>query len=98
MSRYSVFFRRSTNACNGSHNNIKAALADVAIDGGADGPAVDTWWGEPGLTGPEKVYAWNSFAVLAMKSGIPDVRVIRHHQNLDRVVLHLWRVGFRFRF
>ena len=43
--------------------NIKAALADVTIDGGAEGPAVDTWWGEPGLSGPEKVYAWNSFAV-----------------------------------
>ncbi len=55
--------------------NIKAALADVAIDGGTDGPAVDTWWGEPGLTGPEKVYAWNSFAVLAMKSGIPEAPV-----------------------
>ena len=55
--------------------NIKAALSDVTIDGGADGPAVDAWWGEPGLTGPEKVYAWNSFAVLAMKSGIPEAPV-----------------------
>ena len=55
--------------------NIKAVLSDVTIDGGADGPAVDAWWGEPGLTGPEKVYAWNSFAVLAMKSGIPEAPV-----------------------
>ncbi len=55
--------------------NIRAALADVTIDGGADGPTIDGWWGEPGLSGPEKVYAWNSFAVLAMKSGIPEAPV-----------------------
>lgn len=55
--------------------NIRAVLSDVVIDGGEDAPAVDTWWGEPGLTGPEKVYAWNSFAVLAMKSGNPDAPV-----------------------
>ncbi len=54
---------------------IRDALADVTIDGGSDGPSVDTWWGEPGLTGPEKVYAWNSFAVLALKSGIPEAPV-----------------------
>ncbi len=28
---------------------VKEALADVEIDGGEDGPAVDPWWGEPGL-------------------------------------------------
>jgi acetylornithine deacetylase/succinyl-diaminopimelate desuccinylase-like protein len=56
-------------------DNIRAALADVTIDGGADGPAIDPWWGEPGLSGPEKVYAWNSFAILAMKSGTPEAPV-----------------------
>ena len=55
--------------------SIKAALADVVIDGGPDAPAIDTWWGEPGLTGPEKVHAWNSFAVLAMTSGRPEAPV-----------------------
>jgi len=55
--------------------NIRAALADVTIDGGGDGPAIDEWWGEPGLSGPEKVYAWNSFAILAIKSGIPEAPV-----------------------
>jgi acetylornithine deacetylase/succinyl-diaminopimelate desuccinylase-like protein len=55
--------------------NIRATLADVTIDGGADGPAIDAWWGEPGLSGAEKVYAWNSFAILAMKSGIPEAPV-----------------------
>jgi acetylornithine deacetylase/succinyl-diaminopimelate desuccinylase-like protein len=55
--------------------NIRAALADVVIDGGDKAPTIDTTWGEPGLTGPEKVYAWNSFAVLAMIAGNPDAPV-----------------------
>ncbi|MCP4379223.1 MAG: hypothetical protein GY794_24005 [bacterium] len=33
---------------------------------------IDADWGEPGLTPAEKVYSWNSFSVLAMKSGNPD--------------------------
>ena len=55
--------------------NIRAALKDVTIDGGDKAPSADPTWGEPGLSGPEKVYAWNSFAVLAMTSGHPDAPV-----------------------
>ncbi len=55
--------------------HIKATLRDVVIDGGDKAPAIDAGWGEPGLTGPEKVYAWNSFAVLAMSAGNPDAPV-----------------------
>ena len=55
--------------------HIRATLRDVVIDGGDKAPAIDAGWGEPGLTGPEKVYAWNSFAVLAMTSGNPDAPV-----------------------
>ena len=51
---------------------VKSVLADVELDGGADGPEIDPDWGEPGLTTAENVYAWNSFAVLAMKSGNPE--------------------------
>ncbi|MEI4488198.1 M20 family metallopeptidase [Frigidibacter sp. MR17.14] len=29
-------------------------------------------WGEPGLSPQERVFGWNSFAVLAMTSGLPD--------------------------
>ena len=47
----------------------------MVIDGGAGAPEIDTWWGEPGLSGPEKVYAWNSFAVLAMSAGNPEAPV-----------------------
>ena len=54
---------------------VRAALADVALDPGPDGPAIDPEWGEPGMTTAEKVYGWNSFAVLAMKSGNADAPV-----------------------
>ncbi len=50
----------------------KAVLSDVELDGGSDGPEIDPDWGEPGLSTAENVYAWNSFAVLAMKSGNPE--------------------------
>jgi acetylornithine deacetylase/succinyl-diaminopimelate desuccinylase-like protein len=50
---------------------VKDALADVEIDGGASGPAIDAWWGEPGLTPAERVYAANSFNVLTIGAGTP---------------------------
>ena len=55
--------------------SIRSALKDVTIDGGDGAPAADPTWGEIGLSGPEKVYAWNSFAVLAMVAGNPDAPV-----------------------
>jgi acetylornithine deacetylase/succinyl-diaminopimelate desuccinylase-like protein len=56
-------------------NSTREALKDVEIDAGPEGPAIDTWWGEPHLTGPEKVFAWNAFAVLAMTAGRPEAPV-----------------------
>jgi acetylornithine deacetylase/succinyl-diaminopimelate desuccinylase-like protein len=53
-------------------NSVRAALADIEVDGGADGPAIDPSWGEPGLTPAERVFAWNTFEILAMKAGNPD--------------------------
>ncbi len=53
-------------------NAVRDALKGVELDGGPDGPQVDRDWGEPGLTPAENVYAWNSFAVLAMTSGNPQ--------------------------
>ena len=55
--------------------NVRAALKDITIDGGENAPTQDPTWGEIGLSGPEKVYAWNSFAVLAMTSGNPEAPV-----------------------
>jgi len=51
---------------------VRELLAGVELDGGEGGPDIDPDWGEPGLTPAERVYAWNSFAVLAMLSGIPE--------------------------
>jgi acetylornithine deacetylase/succinyl-diaminopimelate desuccinylase-like protein len=51
---------------------VRELLADVELDGGPNGPPVDPDWGEEGLTPAENVYAWNSFAVLAMLSGTPQ--------------------------
>ncbi len=51
--------------------NIRAALADCAPEV-ADGPAIDAWWGEPGLSAAEKVYGWNTFEVLAFRTGNPE--------------------------
>ncbi len=51
---------------------VRELLTDVVLDGGADGPQIDDNWGEPGLSAVENVYAWNSFAVLAMLAGNPE--------------------------
>ncbi|HEU0158233.1 MAG TPA: M20 family metallopeptidase [Hyphomicrobiaceae bacterium] len=50
---------------------VKAALSDVEIDAGEEGPAIDTWWGEPQLSPAERVYAGNVFNVLAFTTGTP---------------------------
>ncbi len=50
---------------------VEAALADVEIDGGDKGPAVDDWWGEPELRPAERVYAANTFNILTYWCGTP---------------------------
>ena len=51
---------------------VRNAVHNLVIDGGEDAPEIDPDWGEPGLTGPEKVFAWNGFEVLAFKTGNPE--------------------------
>ncbi len=51
---------------------VRAALADLVIEGGADGPDIDADWGEPGLSPAERVFGWCSFEVLAFTAGNPD--------------------------
>jgi acetylornithine deacetylase/succinyl-diaminopimelate desuccinylase-like protein len=51
---------------------VRAAVADLVIDGGEDGPSIDPGWGEPGLTPAERVFGWSSFEVLAFVTGNPD--------------------------
>ena len=58
-------------------DSVRNALADCDPSGG-DGegaPTIDLAWGEPGLSPAERVFAWSSFAVLAMKVGNPDFPV-----------------------
>ena len=53
-------------------DSVRRALAGLEVSAGADGPAVDEGWGEPGLTPAERVYGWNSFEVLALHAGTPE--------------------------
>ena len=53
-------------------NSVRAALADCSIDAGENAPAIQEEWGERGLTPVERVFGWNSFEVLAFKTGNPD--------------------------
>jgi acetylornithine deacetylase/succinyl-diaminopimelate desuccinylase-like protein len=50
---------------------VRAALADIGVGGGPGDPAVDSAWGEPGLTPTERVFGWNALEVLAMGCGNP---------------------------
>ncbi len=52
--------------------SVATVVQGLIIEAGDGAPEIDTDWGEPGMTPAAKVYSWNSFAVLAMKSGNPD--------------------------
>ena len=52
--------------------SVRAALADLEIDAGPEGPRIDPDWGEPGLTPAERVFGWCSFEVLAFVTGNPE--------------------------
>ncbi|MDQ0586853.1 M20 family metallopeptidase [Variovorax paradoxus] len=51
---------------------VREALAGIAIGGGADDPALDQGWGEPGLSPAERLVAWNTIEVLALGAGSPQ--------------------------
>lgn len=55
-------------------DSVRAALCELPVEGG-QGPNVVPDWGEEDLTPAERVFGWNSFAVLAMVSGTPDAPV-----------------------
>ncbi len=52
---------------------IRQALHGLPVGGG--GPEISENWGEEGLDPAERAFGWNSFAVLAMKSGVPEAPV-----------------------
>ncbi|SFP41109.1 M20 family metallopeptidase [Tranquillimonas alkanivorans] len=55
-------------------DKVRAALKDLPVTGG-EGPEVNEDWGEEGLTPAERVFGWNSFAILAMTAGVPEAPV-----------------------
>ncbi|GAB7547752.1 M20 family metallopeptidase [Cupriavidus sp. 8B] len=59
----------------GLPDNVRAALRNIEVGGGPSDPEIDPGWGEPGLSPTERVYGWNTFEVLAFKTGNPDAPV-----------------------
>ncbi len=53
-------------------NSIRVALADCPVEQIENGPEIDPDWGEPGLSPAERVFAWNTFEILAFKTGDPE--------------------------
>ncbi|MEH6646660.1 M20 family metallopeptidase [Sulfitobacter sp.] len=51
---------------------VREALRKLPVGAAEGQPQVDTDWGEEDLTPAERAYGWNSFAILAMKSGTPE--------------------------
>lgn len=49
--------------------NVRAALKGCRITPAADDTPIEPWWGEPGLSPEEKVFAWSSFEVMEMECG-----------------------------
>ncbi len=50
-------------------------LADIEVTSNDGGPAIEPWWGEPGLTLAEKVFGWCNLEVLAYECGNPKAPV-----------------------
>ncbi|WP_068300798.1 M20/M25/M40 family metallo-hydrolase [Pararhodobacter sp. CCB-MM2] len=54
-------------------DNVRAALKDFVIETAPGDPDLDPWWGAPGLTQPERVYAWSTLEVMEIEVGnIPN--------------------------
>jgi acetylornithine deacetylase/succinyl-diaminopimelate desuccinylase-like protein len=51
--------------------SVRRALAEIE-PGEPGGPAIDSEWGEPGLSPAERVFGWNTLEVLAFRTGSPD--------------------------
>ena len=52
--------------------NVKTALRACKLAPQPDDPAIEEWWGEPGLSAEEKVFAWSSLDVMEMECGRLD--------------------------
>ena len=54
-------------------DDVRELLKDLPM--GSNGPVIDPDWGEADLSPAERAFGWNSFAVLAMTSGVPEAPV-----------------------
>lgn len=50
-------------------DNVRSALKDCKIETAPGDPDLDPWWGAPGLTQAERVYAWSTLEVMEMEAG-----------------------------
>jgi acetylornithine deacetylase/succinyl-diaminopimelate desuccinylase-like protein len=55
--------------------SVRKALADIDVVSADGGPALEPWWGEPGLSLAEKVFGWCNLEVLAFEAGNPGAPV-----------------------
>ncbi|MCA2013643.1 M20 family metallopeptidase [Cereibacter sphaeroides] len=54
-------------------DNVREALKDFVIETAPGDPDLDPWWGAPGLTQAERVYAWSTLEVMEIEVGnIPN--------------------------
>ncbi len=51
---------------------VNEIMEGMVIEAGPGAPEINPDWGQSGMTPAEKVYTWNSFAVLAMTAGTPE--------------------------
>lgn len=57
-------------------DSVKRAIAPLQLTPSSpNDPTIDPSWGEPGLSPAERVFGWNTFEVLAFKTGNPDAPV-----------------------
>lgn len=56
-------------------NSVRDACARVVVEDLPGTPIPEPWWGEPGLTRPERIYIWTSVIVLASITGQPEAPV-----------------------
>jgi acetylornithine deacetylase/succinyl-diaminopimelate desuccinylase-like protein len=52
-------------------DSVRQAVGKQAFEPGPGDPTIEPWWGEPGLTPQERVFAWCSLEVLAFETGNP---------------------------
>ncbi len=50
-------------------DNVREALKDCVIETAEGDPGLDPWWGAPGLTQAERVYAWSTLEVMEIEVG-----------------------------